>query len=69
MVVGDFVSPHPKPQVPNGSLEIVVVITDRFLLLIHVILFIFNGLVVVFDGKSRNIEKELSYSFAIFPYP
>ena len=29
------------------------------------LLFIFNGLVVVFDGKSQNIEKELSYRFTI----
>ena len=34
-------------------------------MLIHIVLLIFNGLVVVFDGKSRNVEKELSLRFTM----
>ena len=33
------------------------------LILTHIVLFIFNGLVVSFNGQSRNIEKEYSLRF------
>ena len=33
------------------------------LILIHIVLFIFNSLVVVFDEKNRNTERELSLRF------
>ena len=39
-----------------------------FLILIHIVLFIFNGLLMVFDGKSQNIEKELSLRFTVVIY-
>ena len=45
------------------------VIIKGFLISIHIILFIFNGLVVVSDGKSLNIEKELSLRFTNYLSP
>ena len=46
----------------NNTLYCRVVIRD-FFTSIHIVLFIFNGLVVVFNGKSRNIEMEGSLRF------
>ena len=36
-----------------------------FLIIIHIVLFIFNIVVLVFDGKSGNIGKELSFSCTV----
>ena len=36
------------------------VVVGGFLILIHIVHLIFNSLLLVFDGKSQNNEKELS---------